>query len=568
MAHKEFTIKLGFEAHKVATSGYGIVGIATAEYFAINQGVDPTFQCNHESEYYLAAMESLTSEQMESWRKRSTIYKGIVNCPVDIEVRDSNNQIVGKIKDNTVDSSISNGIVMDVNGDSKTFYIPSDMECDIILTGNNNGKMDYSFVEIDADRGEVGRKVYQDVSVTKGVSMKQHIDPEDNSKDLKNSNGQIINPNVVKTDTSNPLKVEVTVEGIGCADSLYNLMPGDYVTLSATTDDNNEFLGWYDKNGNLITKDNNYSYSIKQSDKFTAKFTENLVLAEGLNISSKSIKLAKGETAIINAKVLPENATVPYVEYESVNSNIVSCDSYGIIKGLKDGETEIKVTSYDGEVTEKIKVTVGNGNSGGNGGSNGNGNSGGNGSDSSRYYHELLDDDTAEVPSVEADRTITNIPFDASILKKALPVGTVVSDSSRKFKYQVTKSATDGSGRVALFGAVSKNIKTAVIPDTVVLEGVSYQVTSIKAYAFCNRKKLKSVSIGANVTKIGKYAFYGCKKLKSIEIRTEKLTAKNIGDKAFSKTAKKPTVTVPASKKKSYKKWLRKKGLSKKAKFK
>lgn len=66
----------------------------------------------------------------------------------------------------------------------------------------------------------------------------------------------------------------------------------------------------------------------------------------------------------------------------------------------------------------------------------------------------------------------------------------------------------------------------------------------------------------------GKSAFQGCKKLKTITFKTTKLTAKKVGTKAFKGTPAKATVKVPKKVKKAYKKWLTKKGISKKAKIK
>ena len=146
--------------------------------------------------------------------------------------------------------------------------------------------------------------------------------------------------------------------------------------------------------------------------------------------------------------------------------------------------------------------------------------------------------------------------------------GTILTDSAKVAKYQILVSSLDGSGAVAFLAPVSKNNKNVTVPDTVILDGISYKVTEIKTGAFKNNKKLKSVTIGSNIEKIGKAAFYGCKNLKTINIKTTKLTSKSVGAKAFGKTAKKPTVKLPKAKKKAYKKWLYKKGLTKKAKIK
>lgn len=145
--------------------------------------------------------------------------------------------------------------------------------------------------------------------------------------------------------------------------------------------------------------------------------------------------------------------------------------------------------------------------------------------------------------------------------------GKILKDKATGAKYEVL-TPTPGKATVKYVAPTKKNIKKAVVPASVKINGVTYKVTTIAKNAFKNCKSLKSVTIGKNVKKIGKKAFYGCKNLKKITIKTTKLTAKNIGKNAFAKTYKKATVKVPNKMLKKYKKALRNKGISKKAKFK
>lgn len=106
-----------------------------------------------------------------------------------------------------------------------------------------------------------------------------------------------------------------------------------------------------------------------------------------------------------------------------------------------------------------------------------------------------------------------------------------------------------------------KNIKgSVVIPDTITYSKVTYKVTALSAGAFRNCIKLTKITIGKNVETIGKDAFRSCKKLKQITIKTEKLTAKSIGKNAFKGIRKNAAIRVPKTQKKSYTKWLKKKG--------
>ena len=104
----------------------------------------------------------------------------------------------------------------------------------------------------------------------------------------------------------------------------------------------------------------------------------------------------------------------------------------------------------------------------------------------------------------------------------------------------------------------------SVIPATIKANKKTYKVTEIAANAFKNCKKLKSVTIGKNIKKIGAQAFYKCKKVKTLKIQTTSLTLKRIGKNAFRGISKKAKLKLPMSKKKAYKKLLKKKGLGKK----
>lgn len=123
-------------------------------------------------------------------------------------------------------------------------------------------------------------------------------------------------------------------------------------------------------------------------------------------------------------------------------------------------------------------------------------------------------------------------------------------------------------------GLTAVNIGSTTVGQ-VMLEKVATPVyaatakaTTIKGNAFKNCKKLKTVTIGTRVNYIGANAFRGCKKLKTIKIKTKMLTAKKVGSCAFKGINKKATFKVPSQKLKAYKKILRKKGATKKMKFK
>jgi hypothetical protein len=142
----------------------------------------------------------------------------------------------------------------------------------------------------------------------------------------------------------------------------------------------------------------------------------------------------------------------------------------------------------------------------------------------------------------------------------------------KKMKYKVTKVAANGKGTVTLVGTTykksSKSFKKITIGSTVTINGVKFKITAIGNNAFKGYKNLKTVTIGANVKSIGKNAFSGCKKLATVTIKTTKLTAKKVGSNAFKGIKSNATIKITKKKYAAYKKFLAKKGLGKKVKYK
>lgn len=132
-----------------------------------------------------------------------------------------------------------------------------------------------------------------------------------------------------------------------------------------------------------------------------------------------------------------------------------------------------------------------------------------------------------------------------------------------KLIYKVT-----GNGTAALVKPTSKSIQKVTIPAAVQMDGFTFKVTSISARAFAGCRKLKTLTIGVNVRTIGKQAFQKCKKLAKITIKSKKLTKGTVGAGSFNGIAGKATIKVPKKKFKAYMKFLRKKGVGKKAKIK
>lgn len=124
-------------------------------------------------------------------------------------------------------------------------------------------------------------------------------------------------------------------------------------------------------------------------------------------------------------------------------------------------------------------------------------------------------------------------------------------------KYRITKQGT-GSGEAAFVGVVKKKA-TVKIAASFKYQGITFQVTSVKAGALKGNKKITRLVVGKNVTSIGAKAFYGCKKLRKVEFKGKKVT--KIGKGAFEKIKSNASVKMPKGAKAAYKRFITKKVL-------
>lgn len=129
------------------------------------------------------------------------------------------------------------------------------------------------------------------------------------------------------------------------------------------------------------------------------------------------------------------------------------------------------------------------------------------------------------------------------VVKPAVPA----KNSSHKVGsliYKVTKSSA-GKRTVMLVKPSRKTLSSVKIPDTVKLNGYTFQVTSIGKNAFKGNNRLKTASVGKYVESLGDAAFYKCTKLTKITIGSG---LKTIGKKTFYGNKLLKTIKIKSSK--------------------
>ncbi len=122
--------------------------------------------------------------------------------------------------------------------------------------------------------------------------------------------------------------------------------------------------------------------------------------------------------------------------------------------------------------------------------------------------------------------------------------GVQVTDQLTNTVYKILNtSGTDKlGGTVSFLGKEDKTIERLTVPETVMLDGVSYKVTKIDAYAFQNYPNLSTVVIRDGVQSIGDSAFYGCENLNTVVLGTG---ITSIGAKAFRECRALTEIVIP-----------------------
>ncbi|MCL2828217.1 MAG: S-layer homology domain-containing protein [Oscillospiraceae bacterium] len=94
------------------------------------------------------------------------------NSPVDIEAFNSDGELVARIANNTVDTSIIGEVFAWVNEGEKQFHLPPEGEFTFRLTATGSGTMTYNIEDIALSTGEtVEQKLFENVSLYNGREL-------------------------------------------------------------------------------------------------------------------------------------------------------------------------------------------------------------------------------------------------------------------------------------------------------------------------------------------------------------------------------------------------------------
>ena len=201
------------------------------------------------------------------------------NCPVDIIIYDENDNMVGKIVNDQVQNVTDDEI--DVYIDSagqKIVGVPQNGKYKLEIIARAAGTMDYSVAEFASDgSGLIGKTDYRAVTLNQadhfyGITESMFYDGEEhNSYRLLKENTEIELAEYQDTLTS--YLINASTAGHGTVEGSKAAIRGDFAKLTAKPDSGYRFVGWYDKDGNCVSKELEFRFRVLEEQNFTAKFT-------------------------------------------------------------------------------------------------------------------------------------------------------------------------------------------------------------------------------------------------------------------------------------------------------
>lgn len=166
------------------------------------------------------------------------------------------------------------------------------------------------------------------------------------------------------------------------------LFDGESITITATISPNdatNKKVKWTSSNPSILVSDGRITTSFKQGapttlingkpvlgqSTITATTEEGgktakcqvtvyakVVAVTGIRLSESSLQLARGESHVLTATVLPDNATDKAVQWSTSDNSVASVDQKGTVSAVGVGEAMITASAGDFSVTCSVHVSV------------------------------------------------------------------------------------------------------------------------------------------------------------------------------------------------------------------
>jgi len=212
-----------------------------------------------------------------------------INCPVDVNVYNSDNTLVASIVDD-IPQDVGSSIICYINEKGeKVIYLPADENYRVNIKATDDGEMSYSLREYDLLYGEVLRLInYYNIPITKGDTFTGTVNafsddeiesgvPDGSSVEYKLLDGSSREvagrEEIFGTDIAdNYYKVTVDSDNdSGYVNGTGTFLKGNFAKVEAMPLSGSRFLGWY-RDGELVSENEVYRFPVKEDVNLVAKF--------------------------------------------------------------------------------------------------------------------------------------------------------------------------------------------------------------------------------------------------------------------------------------------------------
>jgi hypothetical protein len=247
---------------------------------AVWKGADPRVSESHDHRLYLAWMQTIGAQNAIS--RLHTNFRGSyarIACPVDVEVYDSQEQLVGKVVGGVVDETLDGiiGVFYDDYDESTHIYMPSGSTYTFIIIATDDGTMSYTMSEFDiASTLTAVEKVFIDIELFTGKTMTSTVGGSIETPETRlfiTEDGLITNE--VLTDGTEIIVHTITATaGAGGTVTGGGIFATDtQITLTATPDSNFRFDGWFENGARVSDANAIYSFAAATRRTLEARFT-------------------------------------------------------------------------------------------------------------------------------------------------------------------------------------------------------------------------------------------------------------------------------------------------------
>ncbi len=216
-----------------------------------------------------------------------------INCPVDVELYDSEGNILASIVDEQavdVNSSLVYGI--DENG-QKYIVLPVDGDYDITITAREDAEVNYNITEYCALVGDYTRNInFFDIELDEGQSITGNIPAYTEDEITGYTIDGSTTEYTLTNDDNEPIFPDSDLKGDDSTDAFYTVnvtsedtskgtvigsgyhQYGHFAQVEATAESPYYFAGWYIEN-NLVSQDSIYRFCVTEDMNLEARFKLN-----------------------------------------------------------------------------------------------------------------------------------------------------------------------------------------------------------------------------------------------------------------------------------------------------